>query len=225
MCGAAEVCGWAGAPLPPQPFETQRVNHSFYILFPKPFNGEVLLSHTLFLISRAGKCCCIYSLGTEDEESRKLSPLSSSILATHGDPAPEPRERTSAREAEGEGCSPRTTMWWDWSTCREEHPCSGPQRQREPEPLPGERCGGAPWPGHGWGKRSRRLIYTEFGNTTPNLSSLGFFPGARGEGVVRRKEILGGLWVIRSLLLWEELSLDRFWHLAHAWLPQQFQGS
>lgn len=91
MRGAAEVCGRAGAPLPPQPFETRWLNYSFYILFPKPFNGEVLLSRTLFLISRAGKCCCIYNPGSEDEKSREARPPSSSILPTRGDPAPTPR--------------------------------------------------------------------------------------------------------------------------------------
>lgn len=67
-----------GAPLPPQPPGTRRANHSFCTLFPKPFNGGLLLSRTLFLASLAGKRCRLHSPGMVDKDSPQPSPPRSS---------------------------------------------------------------------------------------------------------------------------------------------------
>lgn len=102
------------------------------------------------------------------------------------------------------------------------HAATGPGRPqgrapslRSPKPAAPARGGGAVvHPDRGAGRRQQREghlllvqqcgIYSEFGNTTPNVSSLGFLLGAGGEGVVGRKEILAGLWGTCSLFPGEE---------------------
>lgn len=63
VLGAERIYAWHRGGLrvsqlctPPQPFKTSSVHHSFHTLFPKPFNGGLLLSRALFPMSMAGGC-------------------------------------------------------------------------------------------------------------------------------------------------------------------------
>lgn len=100
-----------------------------------------------------------------------------------------------------------------------------PQAAGAPRPCLRGRCGGASWPGHGWENTTGGELTLNLATRPQSSAAWGFLPGARGEGVLGRKEILVGLWVICNLLPQEELSLNPARHLARACLPHGFRGS
>lgn len=172
-----------GAPLPPQPPGTRRVNHSFYTLFPKPFNGGLLLSRTLFQRSVAGKCCRIHSPRTEDEDSHQPSPPRSSSSPPVGTQQPSPGSARHLAAQGVMGAAPDTTG----SLCpwRRVSSLQSPKAAGAWSEMWWCRPNGA-W----WGKHNRRRIHSGVGSPAPDLGSQSSLLGAQGAGRESR-----GLWL------------------------------